>query len=57
MDVGLLTAAGLDKKIKIHLNGFLEVEYNPGLTTSFSNRRTERRNTLVAINTGIRWNR
>ncbi len=55
LNMGLVTTIGVEKSFTSQLNAFLEFEYNPDLLAASNEPPLRIRNTLFAINTGIRW--
>jgi hypothetical protein len=57
LNVGMLLGVGVEKRVSSRLNLFLEGEYNPDLRYAHSKPWTLIKNTMVALNTGIRWSK
>jgi hypothetical protein len=55
VNVGAVVAVGAEFPISGKLISFLELEYNPDLTPAYKNESLSIKNSLIAINTGIRF--
>jgi hypothetical protein len=53
-NVGLLAALGAEKRISPGWLVFLELEYNPSISNTYSAPNVEMRNQLLALNVGLR---
>jgi hypothetical protein len=56
-NIGLVAAIGIEGRVSNKVYTFLEIEYNPDLGKAINNERATIRNTLIAFNTGIKFNK
>jgi hypothetical protein len=56
-NLGLVAAIGAEVRVSNNIYTFLELEYNPDLGKALNNERATIRNTLIALNTGIKFKR